>query len=96
MSELQFARFESVPIVNGQLILDPWPKTVRTVKFGAEGSTASRTSSEEFALKGQVVEFFEYVRAVPAGEIRCLDVRHGLPFSMEVEHRPAARGVSRG
>jgi len=32
-----------------------------------------------------VAEFFEYTRAVDAGEIRTLEIRHSLPFSMEVE-----------
>jgi hypothetical protein len=39
-----------------------------------------------------MAEFFEYVRAVDAGEIRCLELRHGLPFFMEIEHRPNANG----
>jgi rRNA maturation protein Rpf1 len=55
------------------------------VKFGSEDSGTSRTLPNEFQLKRQVIELFEYVRAVHAGEIRCLEVRHGLPFSMEVE-----------
>jgi hypothetical protein len=33
-----------------------------------------------------VSELFEFVRAVDDGEIRSLEVRHGLPFSMEVSH----------
>jgi len=36
-------------------------------------------------LKPQVTELFEYIRAVDAGEIRTLEVKHGLPFSMEIE-----------
>jgi hypothetical protein len=60
---------------------------VRSVKFAAEESAVPRTSPDDFKLKRQVVELFEYVRAVDAGEIRCLEVRHGLPFAMEVEHR---------
>jgi hypothetical protein len=46
----------------------------------------------DFELKTQMAEFFEYVRAVDAGEIRCLELRHGLPFSMEIEHRRNANG----
>ncbi|MBE7542238.1 MAG: hypothetical protein HS123_07715 [Solibacteraceae bacterium] len=47
-----------------------------------------------FELKSQVADLFEYVRAVDEGEIRALEIRHGLPFSMEIEHRP--EGGSRG
>ena len=96
MYELGFGRFESLRIQTGELVLDPWPATVRGVKFASEDPSTSRMPPDEFALKRQVTELFEYVRAVDAGEIRCLEVRHGLPFSMEVEHRPNKDRGSRG
>jgi hypothetical protein len=98
MQQLGFGRFEFLRIHKGELVLDPWPTTVRGVKFGSEEPAAS-VPQGEFQLKRRVVEFFEYVRAVDQGEIRCLEVRHGLPFSMEVELGPAAfkgAGARRG
>lgn len=96
MYGLGFGRFEFLRIQTGELVLDPWPTTVRGVKFASEDQSTSRTPPDEFELKRQVTELFEYVRAVEAGEIRCLEVRHGLPFSMEVEHRPDKDRGSRG
>ena len=96
MYGLGFGRFEFLRIQTGELMLDPWPTTVRGVKFASEDPSTSRTPPDEFELKRQVTELFEYVRAVDAGEIRCLEVRHGLPFSMEVEHRPDKDRGSRG
>lgn len=96
MQRLGFGRFEFLRIQTGELVLDPWPTTVRGVKFASEDPSTSRTPPDEFELKRQVAELFEYVRAVEAGEIRCLEVRHGLPFSMEVEHRPDNDRGSRG
>jgi hypothetical protein len=84
MTELGFGSYECVQIVNGNVLLDPWPTTVRGVKFGADTTVIAETLPDDFQLKRQVVEFIEYVRAVDRGEIRCLTVRHGLPFSMEV------------
>jgi hypothetical protein len=95
LSDLGFGRFEFLRIERGELVLDPWPTTVRGVKFGSE-DPAARRASDEFELKRQVVELFEYVREVDAGEIRCLEVRHGLPFSMEIEHRQDPNGGRRG
>lgn len=92
MQQLGFGRFEFLRIEHGELVLAPWPTTVRDVKFGSELRTATQSLSEKFQLKAQVVELFGYVRAVDAGEIRCLEVRHGLPFTMEIEHRPDAKG----
>jgi hypothetical protein len=96
MNELGFGRFEFLQIERGELVLDPWPRTVRSVKFGSEARAIQKLSPDEFDLKRQVAEFFEHVRAVDAGEIRCLELRHGLPFSMEVEHgSQASRGRHR-
>ena len=43
------------------------------------------TPGPDFELKREVAELFEYTRDVEDGEIRVLVVRHGLPFTMEVE-----------
>jgi len=90
MRKIGFGRFEYVQIREGQIVLDPWPVAVRDVKFGVE-ATDERTTRPDCQLKRQVAEFFEYTRDVEAGEIRTLEIRHGLPFSMEVE-LAAARG----
>ena len=100
MQQLQFGRYELIRIERGELVLDPWPTTVRGVKFASEDATTSRTAPDEFQLKRQVIELLEYVREVDAGEIRTLEIRHGLPFSMEVElggaRTTAAEGGRRG
>jgi hypothetical protein len=85
MQQVGFGSFESARIENGELVLDPWPKTILGVKFGSEDRSASPTPPADFQLKRQVVEFFEYIRSIDAGEIRCLEIRHGLPFSMAIE-----------
>jgi len=95
MSEIGFGRFEFLRIEGGELVLHPWPTTIRDVKFGSVDAATRRPIPDEFELKGQVAEFIEYVRAVEVGEIRCLEVRHGLPFGMQIEHRPNARGGRR-
>jgi hypothetical protein len=92
MTEVGFGRFEFLRIEHGELVLDPWPRTIRGVKFGSADAATREILSDEFELKRQVGEFFEYVRAVDAGEIRCLELRHGIPFSMEIEHRPNSSG----
>lgn len=85
MSALGFGRFEYLRIERGELNLDPWPTVVRDVKFGSQDPGTTKVPPDEFDLKPQVAEFFEYVRSVDAGEIRTLEVKHGLPFSMEIE-----------
>jgi len=96
MNDVWFGRFEFLRIEHGELVLDPWPATVRAVKFGSGDAATRKPVSDDFELKSQVAEFFEYVRAVSAGEIRTLEIRHGLPFSMEVELAGNKMGISAG
>jgi hypothetical protein len=92
MHGMQFGRFENVPIKDGELILDPWPRTVRAVKFGPEPTTRTYEASGDFELQRSIVELFEYVRAVDAGEISRLEIRFSVPVSMEIVCRPDASG----
>ena len=84
MQQLGFGRFEFLRIERGEVVLTPWPDSVRDVKFCASG-TRLEIPNGEFLLKPQVAELFEYIRDVDAGEIRTLEVKSGLPFSMEIE-----------
>lgn len=85
MTNLGFGRFEYLRIERGELVLDPWPTVVRGVKFGCPDPGTAKNIAADFDLKPQVAELFEYIRDVDAGEIRCLEVKSGLPFSMEIE-----------
>ena len=95
MQQLSFGRFEYLQIHSGELVLDPGPVTVRDIKFGSP-VTPGKLVEASSALRPQVAEFFEYVREVDAGEIRELEVRHGLPFSMEIEQAGGKNAVPQG
>jgi hypothetical protein len=90
LQQLGFGHLESLRIRGGAVVLDPWPTVVKVLKFGATDSQPR--VSADFELKKSMSDLFEYIRGVDDGEIRCLEVRHGLPFSMEVEQR-TSRGV---
>jgi hypothetical protein len=85
LNQLGFGRLEFVRIQRGELVLDPAPTVVQVLKFGATESQPP-SGSADFELKKPLAKFFEYIRGVDDGAIRCLEVRHGLPFSMEIEH----------
>ena len=99
MQQLGFGLFEFLQIRGGELVLNPAPVTVRHVKFGTPTATG-KISGGTAELRQQLAEFLAYVRDVDAGEIRTLEIRHGLPFSMEVElagaRTTAAEGDRRG
>ena len=99
MQQLGFGRFEHLQIRGGELVLDPWPATIRDIKF-ATPNNSGKPELGAAELRLQVAEFFEYVRSGDVGEIRILEIRHGLPFAMEVElagaRTTAAEGCRRG
>ena len=80
-----FGQIEFLRVRAGEPVLDPWPVTVRDLKFGTGRYEPMSTRGADFDLKGEASDLFEYTRDVEDGEIRCLVVRHGLPFSMEIE-----------
>jgi hypothetical protein len=84
MQQLGFGLCQFLQIRGGELVLNPAPVTVRHIKFGTPATTG-KTYEGTSELRQQIVEFFAYVREVDSGEIRTLEIRHGLPFSMEVE-----------
>jgi hypothetical protein len=84
MQELGYGRFESLRIERGEFVLDPWPTSVRSVKFGDATPNRPGNQPGEFELKQQTAQLFQFVRDVDAGEIRVLEVRGGLPFTMEI------------
>ena len=88
MHHLGYGRFESVRIEGGKLVLDPWPSTIRYIKFGSFDPGCDKELNAEFRLKCQVAELFEYVRAIETGEIRLLEIRAGLPLTMHINQMP--------
>ena len=66
---------------------------VRSVKFGDATPNRPDNQSGEFELKQQTAQLFEFVRSVDAGEIRVLEVRGGLPFTMEIKFASGHRGL---
>ena len=93
---LGFGQIEFLRIRAGEPVLDPWPTVVRDLKFGVDRHESRNTSGTEFDLKGEVADLFEYTREVDDGEIRSLVVRHGLPFSMEIELSARAARLEAG
>lgn len=87
---LGFGQIEFLRIRAGEPVLDPKPTVVHALKFGAPREPTAPCASD-FDLKHEAADLFEYTRDVDEGEIRVLVIRHGLPFSMEIELAGHAR-----
>lgn len=85
MQYIGFGTIEHLVIREGEPVLDPRPRVIRDVKFGGENGPRPERDLDDFALKAQVLDLFAQFDALGNGTIRCLDVKHGLPFRMQVE-----------
>lgn len=84
MQRLGYGRFESVRIESGELLMEPAPTVIRSIKFGSSTINRPKEVDGEFQLKAETAQLFQFVRGVDAGEILSLEVRGGIPFSMEI------------
>jgi len=85
MQGLNFGLIEALVVRDGEPILDPPPLVVHDVKFCAENGSRSESNIDDFVLKAEVRNLFTHFDALGNGTIRCLEVKHGLPFRMQVE-----------
>ena len=85
MQQFDFGSIEGLVVQDGEPVLDPPPRLIRDVKFAAEHGPRPESGLGDFALKAQVRDLFDHLDALGNGTIRCLEVKHGLPFRMQIE-----------
>lgn len=84
MRDIGFGRIDGLLLLGGEPVFRPAPRIVREVKFGGE-STCNPTRDGDFALKVQVIDLFDQLDEIRDGRIERLEVKHGLPFRMNIE-----------
>ena len=85
IQRINFGRSERLPVRDGEPVIDLPLQILREVKFCAENGPRPEISKEDFALKAQVCDLLAQMEAMGSGVIRCLEVKHGLPFKMTIE-----------
>jgi hypothetical protein len=96
MQRLNFGRIEDLQVRGGKPVFDPAPRVVRKLKIGSENGPRPETACEDFLLKQQTREMLEAIAQLGDGEVRAIEVKHGLAFAMEIEHPSASNGSRRG
>ena len=96
MQRLNFGRIEDLIIRGGEPVFDPAPKVIQKVKIGGENGPRREVSCEDFLLKKQMIELLETITDLREGMVLAIDVKHGLPFSMEVELAGTRAGTPEG
>ena len=89
MQRLDFGNIEGLVIRDGLPVLEPRPRLVRDVKFGAGNGRRSEAGLTDFALKSSVQELMTTFSSLGNATVRRLEIKHGLPFRMQVEETAA-------
>jgi hypothetical protein len=85
MQALNFGRIEALAVCDGEPVFDPRPRPVSKLKLGGENGPRPESRSADFAVKREVAELFEHLEHLGNGVVRCIEVKHGLPFIVEIE-----------
>ena len=88
MQDLNFGRILHLHVRDGEPLLEPPPRVVCEIKLGGEYRVRRELEMADFALKARVVEFFDLLTTLGDGVIACLEVKHGLPFVIDIEGVP--------
>jgi hypothetical protein len=85
MQAIGFGRIEGLVIRDREPDFDSIRRIVREVKFGGENGPRPDLEHKNFTLKGCVIELISEFDHLEDGTEVNLEVKHGLPFKMEVE-----------
>ena len=90
MQRLNFGKITNLRISNRQPELAATsPRIVREHRFASDNGPRPELCSDDFLLKQQVVELFNFFDELQNGLIDVLEIKHGLPFRMIVTEVPA-------
>jgi len=85
MQDIGFGWIDDLHVENGQPVLDDQLQIVKVTKFGGENGPRSELSLEDFALRAEVVEFFDHLRQIKSGCVDRIVIKHGIPFTLQEE-----------
>jgi type II secretory pathway component PulJ len=92
LQTLNFGRIEGLHVKAGQPTFDPAPRVVQKLKMGGDNGPRQETSLQDFRLKNQMIEMLEALAVMGDGVVLAVEVKNGLPFSMEIEQPLDGRG----
>ena len=85
MQDLNFGRIMDLPVRNGEPVFDQPVQVVRTVKIAASNGPRPEVQCGDFDLKVEVQSLLHWIARIKTGCIQCIEVKHGLPFVIEIK-----------
>ena len=96
MQKVNFGRIEDLQVRAGEPVFNPAPRIIRKLKIGGENGPRPEIACADFWLKSQATELLEAIASLGDGKVLAIEVKHGLPFSVEIELEHPATTTGRG
>ncbi len=93
--ERPFCRVERLQVQDGEPLFTPATTIIQKFRMGGDNSPRAESALPDFWLKRQMIELLDIMRELGNGEIRSIEVAHGLPMLVEIESQPAFAGADR-
>lgn len=91
MQAINFGHITGLAVTAGQPDFSQPYRTIRSVKMtGGENGPRSESLSPDFELRKEHLALMDLIAGLPDGTCLTIDVRHGLPFMIEIEQKHAA------
>ncbi len=87
LQRINFGRIERLLVKSGMPVFDPPPRVIQKLKMGGDNAPRPEVDLQDFWLKRPTIEMLRAIADLGDGVVLSIDVKHGLPFSLEIEHR---------
>ena len=97
MADLGFGRIEGLVVRNGEPVMDPLPRILRTAKFGSQEAGSSRVPrAVDRVLKPHAGDLFEFLEGLKNCESMEIVIQEGLPIRASANVTSSIGGPPRG
>ena len=92
LQENPFCRIEGLRVRGGEPDFSPPPVLIRKLKMGTDNARRPEGALEDFLLKRQIIDLLQTIAELGDGEVRSIEIQHGLPLLVELVRRPGIVG----
>jgi len=85
MQEINFGQIMDLQIQDGQPVMTPRPRVIYGIKIGGDNGRRPESQGGDFQLRHEVTELLGHLQRIYHGKVHELVIKHGLPFSLNVE-----------
>jgi len=90
LQRLNFGRIEGLQVREGVPVFEPPPRIVQKLKMGGDNAPRPEADLQDFRLNRPTIDMLRAIANLRDGVILSIDVKHGLAFVLEIEHRSDA------